>query len=177
MVMLADLGPQPFEVAPAGEAPVTAPADRWLVLVGEVGPVTAIAPGDTLASGARPPGILVAAADLSQAAAIRSDAFRQITEASALVLTGPGAGDERGQYITGVVDSRTLADAVLRQATRGISGPALPGTPSTIPWIVRSCGYHQSAVLCATPMTFLSRPYPMPACRNARGLAAHDFAW
>ena len=102
MAMLGDLGPQPFEVAPAGDAPVTAPADRWLVLVGEVGPVTAIAPGATLASGARPPGILVAAADLNQAVAIRSAAFRQITEVSALVLTGPTAGDDGGQYIAGV---------------------------------------------------------------------------
>lgn len=174
MAMLGDLGPQPFEVAPAGEAPVTAPADRWLVLIGEAGPVTAIAPGTTLARGARPPGILVAAADLSQAAATRSAAFKQVTDVSALVLTVPAAD---GQRIAGVVDGGTLANVVLRNTTRGISGPALPGTPSTIPWIVRSCGYHESAVLCATPMTFLSRPYPMPACRNARGLAAHDFNW
>ncbi len=174
MVMLRDLDPQPFEVAPAGEAPVTAPAGRWLVLIGEVGPVTAIAPGATLARGARPPGILVAAADLNQAAAIRSAAFSQVTDVSALVLTEPAAD---GHRIAGVVDGGTLTSVVLRNTTRGISGPALPGAPSTIPWIVRSCGYHESAVVCATPMTFLSRPYPMPACRNARGLAAHDFAW
>jgi hypothetical protein len=174
MPTLGDLDPQPFAVEPAGEAPAAAPADRWLVLIGEDGPVTAIPPGATLASGARPPGILVAAADLSQAAAIRSDAFRQFTAVSALVLTEPAPG---GQRIAGVVDGRTLTNAVLRQTTRGISGPVLPGTPGSIPWIVRSCGHHENAVLCATPMTFLSRPYPMPACRNARGLAAHDFSW
>jgi hypothetical protein len=177
MAMLGDLGPLPFAVAPAGEAAVTAPADRWLVLIGEVGPVTAIAPGATLASGARPPAILVAAADLDQAAAIRSAAFRQVTDVSALVLTRPASQGDRGQYIAGVVDGRALAKVVLRQATRGLSGPALPGTPGSIPWIVRSCGYYESAALCATPMTFLSRPYPMPACRNDSGLAAHDFAW
>lgn len=174
MAMLGDLDPRPFAVAPAGEAPVTAPADRWLVLIGDVGPVTAIAPGATLASGARPPGILVAAARLNQAAAIKSDAFSQVTDVSALVLTEPAA---EGHRIAGVVDGRTLANMVLRQATRGISGPALPGTPGTIPWIVRSCGYYENSVLCATPMTFLSRPYSMPACRNDSGLLAHDFTW
>ncbi len=177
MATLGDLGAQPFEVAPAGQAPVTAPADRWLVLVGDVGPVTAIPPGATLAAGTRPPGILVAAADLNQAAAIKSDAFGQLTEVGALVLTEPAAGDAGGQRIAGVVDGRTLTNAVLRQATRGISGPVLPGTPATIPWIVRSCGYQESAILCATSRTVLSRPYPMPACRNDRGLTAHEFAW
>jgi hypothetical protein len=177
MATLGDLGPQPFDVAPAGEGPVTAPAGRWLVLVGDIGPVTAIPPGATLASGARSPGILVAAADLNQATAIRSDAFSQLTQVSALVLTQPAGDDAGGYRIAGVVDGDTLTRALLRQATRGISGPVLPGTPGSIPWIVRSCGFAGSGVLCATSMSFLTQPYPVPACRNDRGLVAHDFTW
>ena len=73
---------------------MTAAGDRWVVLVGAAGPVSAVAPGTALAEGARPPGILVAAADLDLAAALESAAFEQFADVSALVLTEP---DEDGR--------------------------------------------------------------------------------
>jgi hypothetical protein len=176
MATLRDLDPQPFVIAEAGERPVTA-GDRWVVLVGDGVPVSAIAPGTTLAEGARPPGILVAPADLNLAAAFESAAFRQFAEVSALVLTEPAEGDAAEQRIAGVVSGLTLGRALFRGPTRSLSGPVLPGTPGSISWIARSCGFTDRGVLCATPMTFLTRPYPMPDCPNNRGLAAHQFAW
>jgi hypothetical protein len=175
MATLGDLGPEPFEVAPAGEAPVTAPAGRWLVLVGDDGPVSAIPPGATLDAGARPPGIVVARADLNLAVVLRSEAFAQLTGVSGLVLSEP-AGDTGEREIAGVVSVSTLVRVIQRGTTRTITGPELPGV-ADIPWISRSCGFTAGGVLCATSMPFLSQPYPMPPCRNERHLTAHSFVW
>jgi hypothetical protein len=134
MATLRDLGPEPFEIVPfqvapsgtgpAGEVTVTAPADRWVVLVRGDQAAAAVAPGGTLAGDAQPPGILVAAADLEQAAAFRSDAFREFSEAIALVLTEPGSGPPGQAVIAGVVSGGTLARAMLRGAPRGSPGRA-----------------------------------------------------
>ncbi len=178
MATLRDLDPQPFETATAGGLPVAAPADRWVVLVGDVGPVSAVAPGTTLASGERPPGILVAAADLDQAVAFDSAAFEQFTEVDALVLTEPATrqpGEARIE-IAGVVSGLALTRAMLRGPVRGLSGPVLPGAPA-IPWISRSCGYLEGGAMCMTMKSFPARPYPMPDCPNDRGLTAHQFVW
>jgi hypothetical protein len=176
MATLRDLDLQPFAVMPEGDSPVTAPADRWLVLVGAGGPVSAVAPGSTLASGARPPAILVAAADLDVAAALATDAFSEITQVSALVLVEPAAAETAAAGIAGVVSGPALTRLILRGTVRGITGPVLPGAPS-VPLISRSCGYLQGQVTCATPLSFPRRPPAMPPCPNDRGLAAHRFDW
>jgi hypothetical protein len=175
MATLRDLDPQPFESAPADSLPVAAPDDRWVVLVGTAGPVSAVAPGTTLAAGARPPGILVAAADLDLRAALQSAAFTQFADVSALVLieSGPGNAGEPG--IAGVVAGETLAQLMRRGQVRGF-GSVLPGVPD-IPMIARSCGYLEGGAVCATPMSFDARPYSMPDCPDNRGLAAHRFVW
>jgi hypothetical protein len=180
MATLGDLGREPFEVvpvetAPGGGQPVTAPGGRWAVLVGSSGPLSALRPGGTLARGARPPGILVAAANLDQAAAFASAAFGQLTEVSALVLTRPDAQLPGGAAIAGVVSGQTLTHAMLRGAVRGV-GSVLPGTPS-IPLISRSCGFFESGTACATTVSFPRRPSPLPQCPNSRGLTAHTFDW
>ena len=186
MAALRDLGLQPFDTAPIDTAltgaapgerlPVAAPAGRWLVLVGEAGPVSAIAPGTTLASGERPPGILVAAADLDVTVIWEAGAFKEFADASALVLTEPGAVRAGGPGIAGVVSGQALTTLVRRGPVRGLSGPVLPGAPA-IPLIARFCGYLDSGAACATPMSFAARPYPMPDCPNDRGLTAHQFVW
>jgi hypothetical protein len=181
MATLGDLGPQPFAVAPAGEAPVTAPADRWLVLVGNDGPVSALPPGATLGAGARPPGIVVAGTHLDLAAVLRSEAFKQLTGVSGLVLVEPASdtsepSDSSDHRIAGVVSVASLVRVIQRGTTRSITGTELPGV-ADIPWISRSCGFTAGGVLCATSMPFLSQPYPMPACRNERHLTAHSFVW
>jgi hypothetical protein len=176
MATLRQFGTEPFDIGPADALPVTAPADRWVVLVRDGGPVSAVAPGATLADGARPPGILVAAADLELTAALESDAFQQLTEVSALVLIEPHAGPDGRPGIAGVMSGQLLTQAILRGTTRGIYGPVLPGVPS-IPLITRSCGFAAGGVTCTTVMSFPSRPYPMPDCPNGRGMAAHRFAW
>jgi hypothetical protein len=173
MATLRDLDVEPFESAPADGRPVTAPGDRWVVLVGATGPVSAIAPGTTLARGTRPPGILVAAANLRLNVVWESPAFLELGEVSALVLTEPGPGPAG---VAGVVSGAALARAMLRGPTRGLSGPVLPGAPA-IPLIARFCGYLEAGAGCATPMSFPARPYPMPDCPNDRGLSAHQFAW
>jgi hypothetical protein len=122
------------------------------------------------------PGILVAAADVNLAEALQSDAFRQLTDVTALVLTEPGTGQDGQPAIAGVVSGTTLTWAALRGTTRGIFETILPGVPS-IPLITRSCGFTAGGVACATMMSFPARPDPMPDCRNSRGLAAHQFAW
>jgi hypothetical protein len=175
MATLRDLGAQPFEVVPADELPVTAPADRWAVLVGAAGPVSALAPGTSLAGG-RPPGILVAAADLDQRTAFASDAFQHLSEVSALVLIEPAAGEAGEPAIAGVVSGQALTYAILRGTVRGLTGPVLPGAP-TVPLISRSCGYLEGRVACATPMSFRRRPPAMPPCPNDHGLTAHPFGW
>lgn len=176
MASLRDLGSQPFEVVPAGELPVTAPADRWAVLVGAAGPVSAIAPGASLASDGLPPGILVAPADLDQAEAFDSDAFQELTEVSALVLTEPAAGKAGPPAVAGVVTGAELTRAFLRGAVRNLTDSELPGAPS-VALIARSCEYLEGRVTCATPMRFNRRPFAMPPCPNDSGLTAHRFGW
>jgi hypothetical protein len=179
MATLRDLGPEPFDSLPAGHRPVTAPGDRWVVLAGRTGPVSAIAPGTTLAGDDRLPGVLVAAADMDLADALESEAFEQFADATALVLTEPDE-DRVGEFrVAGVVNGVTLARVMLRGATRGVfnwGNTGLPGPPA-IPLIGRSCGYAEARTTCATPMSFPARPAAMPACPNHRGLSAHQFDW
>ena len=175
MATLRDLDPQPSESMPADSLPVAAPGDRWVVLVGAAGPVSAVPPGATLAEGARLPGVLVAAADLDQADAFESDAFAGFADVTALVLTEPD--DEAGELrVAGVVSGLTLARAMLRGPVRGLSGPVLPGPPA-IPILARSCGYLEGGTTCATPMSFVARPSLLPDCPNQRALAPHQFSW
>jgi hypothetical protein len=185
MATLGDLEFEPFEIAPSDGQAVTASNARWVVLVGETGPVSAIAPGTTVPEGARLPGILVAPADSDLAAALRSAAFEHFADVGALVLTEPaarwpagepGGRREPGPAIVGLVGGTLLTRLMQRGPVRGISGPVLPGSPS-IMWITRSCGYAGAGTACATVMSFVSRPYPMPGCDNARGLPAHQFVW
>lgn len=170
MATLEDLGAEPFEVAPLAAGPVTAPADRWVVLVRDDQAATAVAPGGTLPGGVRPPEILVAAADLDQAAAFKSAAFREFSDAAALVLTVPGSA-----AISGVVPGAALVRAMLRGTSRG-GGPQPTGPPST-PLISRSCQFFEGAALCGTPMLFPGRPSSTPPCPNDRGLPRHFFDW
>ena len=185
MATLGDLESEPFETAPADGLTVTAPSARWVVLVGETGPVSAIAPGTTVPEGARLPGILVASAGSDLAAALRSAAFEHFADVGALVVTEPAAGwpaggpagwREPGPQIVGLVGGQMLTRLMQRGPVRGISGPVLPGSPSII-WITRSCGYVDAGTACATLMSFVSRPYPMPGCDNTQGLPAHQFVW
>lgn len=185
MATLGDLESEPFETRPADGLAVIAPSARWVVLVGDSGPVSAIAPGTRLPDGARLPGILVASADLDLAAALGSAAFEQFTDVGALVLAEsaaalpaaePGGPGEPSTQIVGVVSGGLLTRLMQRGPVRGISGPVLPGSP-TILWITRSCGYVAAGTACATVMSFVTRPYQMPGCDNARGLPAHQFVW
>jgi hypothetical protein len=185
MATLGDLESEPFETAPSDGQAVTAPRARWVVLVGEAGPVSAIAPGTTVPEGARLPGILVASAGSDLAVALRSAAFEHFADVGALVVTEPAAGwpaggpagwREPGPQIVGLVGGQMLTRLMQRGPVRGISGPVLPGSPSII-WITRSCGYVDAGTACATLMSFVSRPYPMPGCDNTQGLPAHQFVW
>ncbi len=174
MAPLRDLSLQEFEVASADELPVMAPADRWVVLFRHGQLVSVVAPGATLGRDARPPGILVAAAGLDQGAAFSSEAFRELPEASALVLTAPATADPAHpeRSVVGVVDGAVLVRALLHGAGRG--GETVPCDPA--PVIVRPCDYFQDRELCETPMPFPGLAV-MPRCRNDRGLAAHFFTW
>jgi hypothetical protein len=181
MATLRDLDLQPFDTVPidtgpGGRLPVAAPGARWIVLVGEAGPVSAIAPGTTLESGERPPGILVAAADLDLRVIWEAAAFREFAGAGALVLTEPGAVGAVEPGIAGVVSGQVLSRLMLRGPVRGLTGSVLPGAPA-IPLIARFCGYLETGAACATPMSFSARPYPLPDCPNDRGLTAHLFVW
>jgi len=179
MATLRDLGSEPFESVQADGGPVTAPDDRWVVLAGEAGPVGAIRPGTTLADGDRPPGVLVAAADMDLANALGSAAFEQFADVTALVLTEPDEDLAGGQRVAGVVSGLTLARVMLRGPVRGVfglGGTVLPGPPA-IPLIARSCGYLEAGITCGTPMSFRARPAVLPGCPNQRGLAAHQFDW
>ena len=175
MPTLRDLKLQEFEVAEDHERPVMAPADRWVVLVRRGMLVSVVAPGATLAPGARPPGILVASAGLDQAAAFGSAAFREYPEAGALLLTDPAAdaSADPGQSVVGVVDGAMLAREMLRGPVRG--GDLAEAGPA--PVIVRPCDHYQDRELCETPMAFAGRPTVMPRCRNDRDLAWHFYAW
>jgi hypothetical protein len=178
MATLRDLGSEQFDSTPAGAGPVSAPEDRWVVLAGRTGPVSAIPPGTTLAEDDRLPGVLIAAADTELADALRSDAFEQFADVAALVLTEPDE-DRPGQpRVAGVVSGLTLTRMMLRGPTRGvpgISGPVLPGPPQIL--IARSCGYVEAGITCGTPKSFRLRPAAMPDCPNQRGLTDHLFSW
>lgn len=173
---LRELGSAPFAVVPAGELPVTAPSDRWAVLVGPGGPVSALRPGTTLGRDGCPPGILIAAADMSLAEAFDSEVFQQLTEVSALVLVEPEDREAGAPRIAGVVSRVVLARAILRGAERGSTESRLAGVPM-VPLIARSCGYREGKKACATPVSFPRRPSDPPPCPNERGLAAHRFGW
>jgi hypothetical protein len=174
MATLSDLGSEPFETALDDDLPVTA-IDCWVVLSrAGAGPVSVVAPGMTLARGARPPAILVAAADLDQATAFGSAAFQEFMEVSALVLTTPAEASGNHLAVAGVVSDVTLTRGMQRGGVRGET--VLPGAPS-VPWITRSCGYAERRATCATALSFQRRPVKMPLCPNDRGLAAHSFTW
>jgi hypothetical protein len=176
MATLRDLGPEPSESVPAGSRPVTAPGDRWVVLVGRTGPVSAIAPGTTLAEEDRLPGILVAAADMDVADALDSQAFELFADADALVLTEPDE-DRPGQpRVAGVVSGPVLARLMLRGPVRSFTNPVLAGA-SGISVLVRSCWYKEGRKTCQTSVPFQSRPDAMPACPNDQNLSAHRFVW
>lgn len=173
MATLRDLGTESFETAQASDPPREVPADRWVVLVdGNGGPVSALAPGTALAGGGRLPEILLADADMEQATAFESDAFGELADVSALVLTGPFP--QPG--IAGVVSGETLTRAVQRGAVRSPLESQLVGTPA-IPLINKSCKFAAGGVECATTMPFQAPPYPMPNCRNDHGLPPHQFVW
>jgi hypothetical protein len=174
MAALRELRQEPFVVAAAGRLPVTAAHEAWVVLVNDTGPVTAVAPGSTLAEASRPPGILVAAADLDQGAAFGSAAFQEFMAVDALVLIEPSAVHGGRSDVAGVVSDVTLTRAMLRGGARG--GPVLPGVP-LVPLISRSCGYTEGRAACATLVSFERRPSPMPPCPNDHHLTAHAFTW
>lgn len=179
MPTLRDLGSEPFESVPAGAGQVTAPDDRWVVLAGEAGPVSAIPPGTALEDGDRLPGVLVAAADMDLANALESDAFEQFADVTALILTEPDEQRAGQPRVAGVVSGLTLARVMLRGPVRGTfgsGGSVLPGPPA-IPLIARSCGYRETRTTCGQPMSFRARPAVLPGCPNQRGLAAHQFDW
>lgn len=179
MATLGELRLEPFDIATADRLPVTAPGDRWVVLVGCGGPLSAVEPGTTLAAEARPPAILVAAADVDQADAFDSVAFREPPQVSALVLTEPGAVPPDPlagpPAIAGVVSALVLQRAMFRGAVRG-TGAQLAGVPS-VEYISHWCGYAEGRVICKTQERFRRLPTPMPECRNERGLTAHRFTW
>ncbi len=168
MATLRDLELASFITAANGRGLVEA-SDHWIVLLDDGKPVSAIPPGTTLPDGTPPPGIIVAAARLDLGDALGSAAFAEVADVSAVVLTD---GDE----IVGVLAGAALVRAVLQGIPRGDSGPVLPGPP-TIPWISRSCSFTEHHTTCATVSSFASKPYPMPSCRNERGLTAHLFHW
>jgi hypothetical protein len=156
-----------FAMADVADLPVV-PPDRWIVLVDGNRPVTAIAPATRLDPTAPTPAIIVAPADLDLNAALSSAAFTDAADVSAVVLVD-------GDAVVGVWGGPSLANAMMQGPTRGI-GSVLPGAPA-IPLIVRSCTFTESGTICATSSSFTSKPFPMPACRNARQLSTHDFHW
>ena len=163
MATLRNLGPEPFESVPADSRPVTAPGDRWVVLAGRTGPVSAIAPGTTLTVDDRLPGVLVAAADMDLADALDSEAFEQFADATALVLTEPDE-DRAGEFrVAGVVSGATLERMMLRGPVRSFGGSVLAGAPA-IAVLVRSCWYAEGRITCETSVQFPTRPAAMPAC-------------
>ena len=120
MATLRELGTEPFETAPAGGLARAAAADLWVVLVdGDGGPVSALAPGTVLAGDGWLPAILLADADLEQAVAFETDAFAELTDVTALVLTGPTPEPGR-PGIAGLVSGETLTWALRRGPVRGV---------------------------------------------------------
>jgi hypothetical protein len=176
MATLRDLGSEPFDTTPAGAGPVSAPDDRWVVLAGRTGPISAIAPGTSVAEDGRLPGVLVAAADMDLTDALDSEAFEQFADATALVLIEPDENQPGRPRVVGVVNGDMLDRLMLRGPGRSFADSVLPGPPA-IPLIIRSCGYAEAGTTCATPLSFPTRPAAMPACPNHRGLPAHQFDW
>jgi hypothetical protein len=168
MTALRDLSLSDCVVADVNDLPVVA-RDRWVVLLDDGRPVSAVAPGTTLGAGTPVPPIVVASAELDLNTALSSDAFAEVADASAVVLVDGGA-------VTGVWSGPSLAAAVMQGPVRTSTGPVLPGAPA-IPLIVRSCTFTENGTVCATSSSFVSKPFPMPACPNAKHLSAHDFNW
>jgi len=167
MATLRDQRLSDFVVADAGNLPVV-PPDRWIVLVDGNRPVSAIAPATRLDPAGPVPAIIVAPADLDLDAVLASDAFAEAADVSAVVLVDAGT-------IVGVWGGPSLANAVAQRPAR-VPGSVRPGT-SAIPVIVRSCTFTEGGTICASSSSFPSKPFPMPACPNARHLSAHDFNW
>jgi hypothetical protein len=168
MATLRDLRLSDYVVADASDLPVAA-RDRWVVLLDGDRPVSAIAPGTALDAGTPVPAVIVAPADLDLNAALSSDAFADAADVSAVVVVDGGT-------IVGVWGGQSLANTVMQGPTRGIAETVLPGAPA-IPLIVRSCTFTENGTVCATSLSFPSKPFPMPACPNARHLSAHGFHW
>jgi len=166
MAALRDQRLSDFVVADASNLPVV-PPDRWIVLVDDNRPVSAIAPATRLDPARPGPAIIVAPADLDVDAALASEAFAEAADVSAVVLVDGGT-------VAGVWGGPSLANAAAQRPARGAPGSVLPGTP-TIPVIVRSCTFTDGGTICATASSFPGKPFPMPACPNARHLSAHDF--
>ena len=176
MATLRDLGAERFETASAGDPSRAATAYLWVVLVdSNGGPVSALAPGTVLAGDGWLPGILLADADMEQATAFETDAFGELADVTALVLTRPSSQPGRPGIAT-LVSGETLTRAVRRGPVRGTLQSQLTGAPS-IALIRKSCRFTAGNLTCATTMPFQARPYPMPDCRNDRGLASHPFVW
>jgi len=157
-----------YEVADASDLPVVA-HDRWIVLLDGNRPVTAIAPDTTLDATTPAPAIIVAPANLDLNIALSSDAFAEAFDVNAVVLVD-------GDAVVGVWSGPSLANAMMQGPTRGVFETVLPGAPA-IPLIIRSCTFTENGTTCATSSSFTSKPFPMPACPNARHLSAHDFGW
>jgi hypothetical protein len=168
MTALRDLSLSDYVVADVNDLPVVA-RDRWVVLLKDGRPVSAVAPGAALGAGSPVPPIVVAPDDLDLNTALSSDAFAEVSDASAVVLVD-------GAAVTGVWSGPSLAAAVMQGPVRTYSGPVLPGAPA-IPLIVRSCTFTENGIVCATSSSFASKPFPMPACPNVKHLSAHDFDW
>jgi hypothetical protein len=168
MATLRDQWLSGYVVADASDLPGVA-HDRWIVLLNDNRPVSAIAPATALDPRLPLPAIIVAPADLELDTALSSDAFAEVADVSAVVLVDDEA-------IVGVWSGPSLANAIMQGPTRTVTGSVLPGAPM-IPLIVRSCTFTENGTICATSSSFASKPFPMPACPNAKHLSAHDFHW
>jgi hypothetical protein len=169
MARLRDQELAEFVTATAATRPAGA-ADQWVIVIEDGAPVSAIAPGTVVPPGAALPPVVVAAADLDVNTALTSAAFDDIGDVGAVVVAD-------GAQVAGVWAGQPLAEAVLRGPVRSTFRGGLPGPPATIPLISRSCTFADAGTVCATAEQFTVKPYPMPACRNDQGLAAHQFGW
>jgi hypothetical protein len=172
MATLRDLGPEPFEVVPAGNPPAKA-RHTWVVLVDNGEPVSAIPPGTALGVSTRLPAIIIADADLAQHFAFQTEPFSTVKdgehEIKALVLTDR-------EDIVGVIPGEDLLAAIRRGAIRHAGDTVLPGPPKA-PEFSRACGHIGNGVTCGSQRKFRGKPSPMPACADPRGLGGHLFGW
>jgi hypothetical protein len=145
----------------------------WVVLVDDEEPVSAIPPGTKLGAAERPPGIIIASAELAQHYAFKTAPFSAVEdgdqEISALVLTD-------GEEIVGVIAGDDLLAAIRRGAIRHAGDAVLPGPPKA-PEFSRSCGHITNDVTCGAQRKFRGKPSPMPACADPRDLGGHLFSW